>query len=247
MFDLHGKICLVTGASGYLGAQICSALAAQGATVVACHFTHPEGLDAARADAAVATRIHSVRLDVTRADDVTATIGEILKSHGRIDVLVYAAGATLRKSALLTGQDDCDRLLDLNFKAVAQMCRGVLRPMFRQRSGRIVLIGSTAGERGLAGQGVYAASKAALHAYARSLAQEAGGHGITVNVVAPGALSSAGQSHYTEQDEARVKEQIGLCRLGNAREVAAAVVFLASDEASYVSGAVVPVDGAARF
>ncbi|HEX7633886.1 MAG TPA: SDR family oxidoreductase [Noviherbaspirillum sp.] len=247
MFDLQGTVCLVTGASGFIGSQVCRALAGQGATVVALYHEHPEGVDATAVGGQPAGDIYPLQLDLSQRNAVAAAVTNILEEHGRIDVLVYTAGTALRKSAMLTSYEDCDRVFELNFKAVAQLCRTVLRPMFRQSSGRIILIGSTAGERGLAGQSVYAASKAAVHAYARSLAQEVGDKGITVNVVAPGALTGSGSSIYTAQDEDRVKELIGLRRLGQAHEVAAAVAFLASHEASYISGAILPVDGAARF
>ena len=117
----------------------------------------------------------------------------------------------------------------------------------RQNYGRVILLGSRAGEHGLPGQSVYSASKAALHAYAKSLAFEVGSKGITVNAVAPGAVAGGEQRTYTQQDEARVCESIGLRRLGKAEEIAAVIAFLAAPAASYVSGAVIPVDGAGRF
>ena len=249
MFELSGKVCLVIGASGYIGAWICSALAEQGGEIIACYNEHPEeilGAVGQQGDTAWA-RIHPVKLDVTQKSDVAAAISAVLQERQRIDVLVYAAGATLRKSALLTSSEDCQRVFELNFAALAHTCKTVLRSMLRQSSGRLILIGSTAGEYGLAGQSIYAASKAAVHVYARSIAQEVGHAGITVNVVAPGALLNTSHSIYSVEDEASITGSIGLRRLGSAREVAAVVAFLASDEASYISGAVLAVDGAARF
>ena len=249
MFELAGKVCLVIGASGYIGTQICSVLAEQGGEVIAFYNEHPEEISglAEKDEGAARARLHPVKLDVTQKSDVAAAISMVLHERRRIDVLVYAAGATLRKSALLTSSDDYQRLFELNFEALAHTCKTVLRAMLRQSSGRLILIGSVAGEGGLAGQSIYAASKAAVHVYARSLAQEVGHAGITVNVVAPGALRSTSHSLYSAEDEARVRDSIGLRRLGSAREVAATVAFLASDEASYISGAVLAVDGAARF
>jgi 3-oxoacyl-[acyl-carrier protein] reductase len=249
MFELSGKVCLVVGASGYIGGSICSALADQGGEIIAFHNEHPEKILGIMEQKGgdVRARIHPVKLDITQKSDVSAAVSNVLHERKRIDVLVYAAGATLRKSALLTSSEDCQRLFELNFDALVHTCKVVLRSMLRQSSGRLILIGSAAGEYGMAGQSIYAASKAAVHVYARSLAQEVGHRGITVNVVAPGALLSTSNSIYSTEDEASIKGSIGLQRLGSAYEVAAAVAFLASDEASYISGEVLAVDGAARF
>lgn len=153
MFDLQGAVCLVTGASGYIGAQVCRGLVEQGATVIAFYHEHLDRLEAVRSDVAMKPRIEPIQLDINNSQATAAVISGVLGKYGKIDVLVCAAGMVLRKSALLTGPDDCDRILQLNFKAVTQICRTVLRPMFRQSSGRIILIGSTAGERGLVGGG----------------------------------------------------------------------------------------------
>ena len=246
MYNLNASVCIVTGAYGYIGSHICNELARQGATVIAFYneSSRPELLEF---PGGIEDRIHPIQIDLRQLDSITIAIAEIVKRFGRIDVLVCAAGITFRKSALLTTPEECDRVLQLNFNSVVQICKTVLRPMFRQSDGRIILIGSGAGARGLAGQSVYAASKAALQAYAQSLAQEVGDRNITVNVVAPGALMSSGGSIYSPEEEDAVKSLIGLKRLGSAAEIAAVVSFLASKASSYISGAIIPVDGAARF
>lgn len=246
MFDLTGKSCLVVGASGYLGSEICLALAEQGADVVGFYHRHAENVPGDSGGQSH-PRIRAVQLDITDAKQAAEAVAATQRDHARIDALICAAGGTLRKPALVTGDADLASLFDLNVDAVARLCRIVLRPMLRQASGRIVLIGSIAGAGGLPGQSVYSASKAAVHGYARALAREVGYAGITVNVIAPGALSGQSGVDYSAEDEERAKALIGLRRLGTARDVAAAAAFLVADEAAYISGAVIAVDGAAAL
>jgi 3-oxoacyl-[acyl-carrier protein] reductase len=246
LFDLTGKSCLVVGASGYLGSEICLALAEQGADVVGFYHRHAEKVPGDRGVRSH-PRIQAVQLDITDAKQAAEAVAATQRDHARIDALICAAGGTLRKPALVTGDADLASLFDLNVDAVARLCRIVLRPMLRQASGRIVLIGSIAGAGGLPGQSVYSASKAAVHGYARALAREVGYAGITVNVIAPGALSDQSGVDYSADDEERAKALIGLRRLGTARDVAAAAAFLVADEAAYISGAVIAVDGAAAL
>lgn len=246
MFDLNGKTCLVVGASGYLGSEICRALVEQGANVVGFYHRHADRVPGDRLGRPN-SRIQAVQLDITDSEKVAEAVAAAQRDHSRIDALICAAGGTLRKPALVTKEADVASLFDLNFNAVAQLCRAVLRPMLLQKSGRIVLIGSIAGACGLPGQSIYSASKAAVHGYARALAREVGYAGITVNVIAPGALSGQSGVEYSPEDEARAKTLIGLRRLGTARDVAAAAAFLVADEAAYVSGAVLAVDGAAAL
>lgn len=246
LFDLGGKTCLVVGASGYLGSEICIALVEQGANVIGFYHQHAGRVPNNRGKRPD-SRIHPVQLDITDTTKVFEALAAVRRDYNKIDALICAAGGTLRKPALVTKEDEVAHLVELNFKAVTGLCRMVLRPMLSQASGRIVLIGSIAGTYGLPGQSIYSASKAAVHAYARSLAREVGYAGITVNVIAPGALTGDSGVEYSPEDEARVKTLIGLRRLGSAREVAIAAAFLVSDEAAYISGAVLAVDGAAAL
>lgn len=248
MLSLNGKVCVVTGSSGLIGAEICKALAEQGGTVLALYHQNAARVESLQQELDTDRgEIQPIQCDLRNREAGTSIIAGLLREHGRLDVLVCCAGETLRKSALLTSHADCDALFDLNFDSVVQLCRHALRPMFRQNGGRIILIGSRAGEHGMAGQSVYAASKAALHAYAKSLAFEVGEKNITVNAVAPGVVAGAENSVYSAADEARVRELIGLRRPAHAREIASVVSFLASPAAAYISGAVLAVDGAARF
>lgn len=248
MTQLAGKTCIVTGASGIVGRAICSTLADQGADVFALYLRHRDPLDAlAEQRGERLGRVMPWRCDLSDPEEVSAVLRAILEHAKRVDVLVCCAGQALRRPALLTQRLDAEQLFALNVLGVADLCRQVLRPMLRQNEGRIILIGSRAGTHGMPGQAVYSASKAALHAYAKSLAFEVGEKGITVNAVAPGAIAGGGEGVYTLEDEDRVRQSIGLKRLGQASEIASVVAFLASPAASYVSGAVIPVDGAGRF
>lgn len=245
MFDLSGKICLVTGASGLIGLEVCRALMQGGATVAAICYENRAGLDALAAT--LSGQLYIMQSDLRERDSVTTVVGAVLERHGRIDVLVYCAGQGLRKAAMLTSQADCDAINELNVNAPIQLCRHVLRPMFRQGAGRIILVGSYAGTHGLPGQAVYAASKAALHGYAASLASEVGSRGVTVNVVAPGVVAGLQNVMYSPEERDRVCASIGLGRPADPAEIASVVAFMASPAASYISGAVIPVDGGARF
>lgn len=248
MYEMNRKVCLVTGASGAIGSAICVELLQRGATVIGLYHSHARELSALAADPISGPgSLTPLRCDLRDHAASASVVSSILERTGRIDVLVCCAGETLRKSALLCGTADIDRIFSLNFDSVVLLCRQVLRPMFRQNSGRIVLIGSRAGDHGLPGQSVYSASKAALHCFARSLAFEVGEKGITINAVAPGAVATNEQRTYGEEDALKVRQLIGLRRLAEPAEIASVVGFLVSPAASYISGAVIPVDGAARF
>jgi 3-oxoacyl-[acyl-carrier protein] reductase len=248
MFDLVGKVCLVTGASGLIGLEICRALAQQGAVVLALYHAHGETLRAMAAESfADQGSIDVFECDLRQREALAPLLADLLRRYDRIDVLICCAGKTVRKAAMLTGQADYDDLFDLNVNAPIQLARQLLRPMFRQNGGRIIFIGSHAGTQGLPGQAVYASTKAALHAYAKSLAAEVGERNITVNVVAPGVVADEHSTIYTAEEQQRVCGAIGLRRPGRSAEIASVVAFLASPAAAYISGAVIPVDGAARF
>ena len=242
MFDLSGKIAIVTGASRGIGRGIAIRLATCGALVVA----------AAREDNAAATvaaiaqaggRADLASLDVTTDGSVAAMVGDVLERHGRIDVLVNNAGIARDQLLLRMKRDDWDQVIATNLTAVFACAQAVLKPMIKQRSGRIISIGSVVGQAGNPGQANYAASKAGLVGFSKALAQEVASRNITVNVVSPGLIDTDMTRALTDKAQGDWSSRIPLARLGTADDVAAAVCFLASDEASYITGQVLAVNG----
>jgi 3-oxoacyl-[acyl-carrier protein] reductase len=242
MFNLSGKTALVTGASRGIGRAIAARLAEQGATVIA----------AARGDHANACvaeltargqRAEALSLDVTDPAAVEAAPGAIVARHGRLDILVSNAGITRDQLLLRMKRDDWDAVLATNLTATFLLTQAAMRPMLKQRGGRIVAISSVVGQMGNAGQTNYAASKAGLIGFAKALAREVASRAITVNVVAPGLVETDMTRAVDEKTQVDWAAQIPLGRLGKVDDVAAAVCFLASDEASYITGHVLAVNG----
>ena len=242
MFDFSGKIAIVTGASRGIGQAIATQLAAGGATVIA----------AARGDNAAGTvaAIHQAggqaelaTLDVTDRASVEAMIAGVLQRHGRIDVLVNNAGVTRDQLMLRMKRDDWDQVIATNLTAAFSCVQSVLKPMVKQRGGRIISISSVVGQAGNAGQANYAASKAGLIGFCKSLAREVASRNVTVNVVAPGLIATDMTRTITAEAEKDWSSQIPLGRPGTPEDVAAAVCFLASDEAAYITGQVLAVNG----
>jgi 3-oxoacyl-[acyl-carrier protein] reductase len=242
MLDLGGKVALVTGASRGIGREVALMLAARGAQVVA----------AARADHAAGTvsaigaaggRAEAASLDVTDSAAVDALVSGALERHGRIDILVNNAGITRDQLLMRMKRDDWDQVIATNLTAAFACAQAVIRPMIRQRAGRIISISSVVGQVGNAGQSNYAASKAGLIGFSKALAREVASRGVTVNVVAPGLIDTDMTKAITEQAQVDWAAQIPLGRLGTTGDVAAAVCFLASDEASYITGQVLAVNG----
>jgi 3-oxoacyl-[acyl-carrier protein] reductase len=242
MFELTGRVALVTGASRGIGRAIAQRLAGQGATVVA----------AARGDHAGGTvleltakghRAEAVSLDVTDAAAVERLPGEIVERHGRLDIVVSNAGITRDQLLMRMKRDDWDAVLATNLTATFTLTQAAMRPMLKQRGGRIIAVSSVVGQTGNAGQTNYAASKAGLIGFARALAREVASRAITVNVVAPGMVDTDMTRAITQKAQVDWASQIPLGRLGTADEVAAAVCFLASDEAAYITGHVLAVNG----
>jgi 3-oxoacyl-[acyl-carrier protein] reductase len=242
MIDLTSRVALVTGASRGIGRATALALARQGAIVVAA----ARGDNARPVAEEIVTaggRAQALTLDVTDRAAVDAALSGVLEQHGRIDVLVSNAGITRDQLLLRMKRDDWDAVLATNLTATFTLSQAVLRPMIKQRGGRIVAISSVVGQMGNAGQANYAASKAGLIGFCKAMAREVASRGITVNVVAPGLIETDMTQGLTGASREDWAERIPLGRLGRPEDVAHAVCFLASDEASYITGHVLAVNG----
>jgi 3-oxoacyl-[acyl-carrier protein] reductase len=242
MIDLSGRVAIVTGASRGIGRAIAQQLARQGAVVVAA----ARGENArAVVDEIVASdgRAEVVGLDVTEAGAAEQLVATTLERHSRIDILVNNAGIARDQLLLRMKRDDWDAVLATNLTAAFALSQAVLKPMLRQRGGRIISISSVVGQSGNAGQANYAASKAGLIGFTKALALEVASRGITANVVAPGLIETDMTRALTEQARDEWASKIPLRRLGTPADIASAVCFLASDEASYITGHVLAVNG----
>jgi 3-oxoacyl-[acyl-carrier protein] reductase len=237
-----GQVALVTGASRGIGAAIAMELAARGLKVVGTATTD-EG--AARISAALAgfSDCRGAKLDVTDASAGEALIDEITKAHSALHVLVNNAGITRDMLAMRLKDDDWDAVLDTNLKAVFRMSRAVIRPMMKQRYGRIINITSVVGASGNPGQVNYAASKAGVAGMTRALARELGSRNITVNCVAPGFIATDMTAGLSEDQHKALLTQIPLGQLGKPQDIAHAVAYLASPQAAYVTGQELHVNG----
>jgi len=242
MFNLSGRVALVTGASRGIGRAIARRLGEQGAiVVVAARGNHAN--ETARELTAVGHTAEAVQLDVTDQTAVEKLPGEIISRHGRLDIVVSNAGIARDQLVMRMKREDWDAVLATNLTATFVLAQAAVRPMIKQRGGRIIAIGSVVGQTGNAGQTNYAASKAGLIGFAKALAREVASRGITVNVVAPGLIETDMTKAMAEKAQVSWTEQIPLARLGTVDDVAAAVCFLASDEASYITGHVLAVNG----
>ena len=240
MFRLDGKAALVTGASGGLGAAIARTLYAQGA-VVALSGTRRDALDALAAD--LGERAHPCPADLRDAGAADALIAAAEAACGPLHVLVNNAGLTRDMLALRMKDADWDTVLDVDLSAPFRLARAALRGMLKRRAGRIIGISSIVGATGNPGQANYAAAKAGLVGMTKALAQEVGSRGITVNVVAPGFVETPMTDALTADQRARLTAAIPLGRMGQPGDVASAVLFLASDEAAWITGATLHVNG----
>ena len=242
MFELTGKIALVTGASRGIGRAIACTLARQGATVVAA----ARGDNAAQTVATITAaggRAEAISLDVTDSAALTALPAQIVAKHGRLDILVSNAGIARDGLLLRMKRHDWDEVMATNLTALFTLTQAALRPMLKQRAGRIIAVSSVVGQMGNAGQTNYAASKAGVIGFAKALAREVASRGITVNVIAPGMVDTDMTRAITETAQVDWATQIPLGRLGSGDDIAAAASFLASDEAAYITGHVLAVNG----
>lgn len=242
MRDLTGRVALVTGASRGIGKAVATKLAAAGAKVAAAARGENarETVDAITAAGGTAELL---ALDVTDSAAIDAAISGVLERHGRIDILVNNAGITRDTLMLRMKREDWDAVLATNLTAAFATVQAVLKPMIKQRSGRIINITSVVGQAGNAGQANYAASKAGLIGFTKAVALEVASRNVTVNAVAPGMIDTDMTRAISAGAHEDWAARIPLKRLGSPDDVANAVVFLASDEASYITGHVLAVNG----
>lgn len=240
MFDLTGKTALVTGASGGIGGAIARALHGAGATVA---------LSGRRVDALqplakeLGDRAHVLPADLSSAEGTNTLAADAESAMGGIDILINNAGLTRDTLMLRMKDEDWQEVIDVNLTAAFRLSRAVLRGMMKKRLGRIIGITSIVGVTGNAGQANYAASKAGMIGMSKSLAQEVAARGITVNCIAPGFIQTAMTDDLTDAQKEAIMGAIPAGRMGTSEEIAAAALYLASDEAAYVTGQTIHVNG----
>lgn len=240
MFDLTGKCALITGASGGIGGAIAKALHGAGATV-ALSGTREEPLKALAAE--LGARAHVLACNLSDAEAVDALPKQAIEAMGACDILVNNAGITRDQIFMRMSDDEWQSVLDVNLTSTMRLCRGVMRPMMKARWGRIINISSIVGATGNPGQANYAASKAGMVGMTKSIAYEVASRGITANAVAPGFIATAMTEKLTDEQKGKINAQIPAARMGTPEEIAAAVLYLASPEAGYVTGSTLHVNG----
>ena len=239
--DLQGEIALVTGASRGIGAAIADTLASRGAVVIGTATT--ENGAAAIGERLKAAGGHGRALDVTDGAAVEALIEAIAKEFGAVTILVNNAGITRDNLLMRMKDEDWNAILDTNLSSIFRTSKAVMRGMMKARKGRIINIASVIGVTGNAGQANYAAAKAGIIGFSKSMAREIGSRNITVNVVAPGFIETDMTRDLPEEAKAKMQAEIALGRLGSPRDIAEAVAFLASPAAAYITGETLHVNG----
>ena len=240
MFDLTGRHALVTGASGGIGGSIAKALHSAGATL-ALSGTRLEPLQALAAE--MGERVYVLPCNLSDAQAVDELPKQAAEAMGGLDILVNNAGITRDQLFMRMSDDDWQSVIDVNLTATMRLCRGVMRPMMKARWGRIINISSVVGSTGNPGQVNYAASKAGMVGLTKSIAAEVASRGITANAVAPGFIATAMTDKLSDEQKAKINAQIPAARMGEPAEIAAAVLYLASPEAAYVTGTTLHVNG----
>ena len=244
MMNFSGKTAVVTGGSRGLGRAVCLELAAGGANVVLCYAGNEAAAnETVAACEALGARAVAVRCDVADSAQVKTLMDTALQTFGRIDILVNNAGITRDGLLMMMKEDDFDAVIDTNLKGAFLCMKAVARQMMKQRYGRIVNLSSVVGLRGNAGQVNYAASKAGVIGMTKSLAKELASRGVTVNAVAPGFMETDMTAAMPEAAKTATLAAIPMGRMGAAEDVAKTVAFLASEEAGYITGQVIAVDG----
>ncbi|MFU8883412.1 MAG: 3-oxoacyl-[acyl-carrier-protein] reductase [Rhodobacterales bacterium] len=240
MFDLTGKSALITGASGGIGGAIAHMLHKAGATV-ALSGTRIEPLEALAAE--LGSRAHVLPCNLSDPEAVEALPKQAIAAMGAVDILVNNAGITRDQIFMRMSDEEWQSVLDVNLTATMRLCRGVMRPMMKARWGRIINISSIVGATGNPGQANYAAAKAGLVGMTKSIAYEVASRGITANAVAPGFIATAMTDKLTDDQKAAINTKIPAARMGTPEEIAAAVLYLASPAAGYVTGTTLHVNG----
>lgn len=240
---LENKVAVVTGAGRGIGKAIALKLAAEGASIACCGRTLANVESTVTELTQLGVKALAYEVDVVNGAQVTATTEKILKDFSRVDVLVNNAGLTRDGLLMRMGEEDWDLVLDTNLKGAFNFTKALTRSMLKQRAGRIINISSIIGLTGNAGQSNYAASKAGLIGFTKSVARELASRGITANAVAPGFIVTDMTAALGPEMQEQLKSRIALGRLGTGDDVANAVLFLASDMAGYVTGQVITVDG----
>ncbi|MGD8604082.1 MAG: 3-oxoacyl-[acyl-carrier-protein] reductase [Anaerolineales bacterium] len=242
--SLEGKCALVTGGARGIGRSIVQLLAQRGAEVAIADVLIDEAKQtAAEISQSSGQRILALPLDVRQTEAAKAVVDQVIAELGKLDILVNNAGVTRDDLIMRMGEEDWDLVLDVNLKGAWNCAKAVVRPMMKQRSGRIINLTSVSGLAGQAGQSNYSSSKAGLVGLTKSLARELASRNITVNAVAPGLIPTPLTEDLPQDLKDALIEAIPLGRLGTTQEIAAAVVFLASDEAAYITGQVLSIDG----
>ena len=240
MFRLDKKTALITGASGGIGGEIAKSLHAAGATV-AISGTRLEPLQALAAE--LGDRAHILTCNLSDGEAVAALPKRAAEAMGEVDILVNNAGVTRDNLFMRMSDDEWSSVLNINLTSTMRLCKGVLRGMMKARWGRIINVSSIVGATGNPGQANYAASKAGVVAMSKSLAYEVATRGITVNCVAPGFITTAMTEKLTDDQKSAILTQVPAGRMGTASEIAAAALYLASEEAAYMTGATLHVNG----
>ena len=240
MFDLTGKCALVTGASGGIGGAIAKALHDAGATV-GLSGTRVEPLETLAKE--LGERAHVLPCNLSDGEAVDALPKQAIEAMGALDILVNNAGITRDQIFMRMSDEEWQNVIDVNLTSTMRLCRGVMRPMMKARWGRIINISSIVGATGNPGQVNYAASKAGMVGMTKSIAYEVASRGITANAVAPGFIATAMTDKLTDDQKEAINAKIPAARMGTPEEIAAAVLYLASAEAGYVTGATLHVNG----
>jgi 3-oxoacyl-[acyl-carrier protein] reductase len=244
MFDLSGKNALVTGGSRGIGAATCRALASQGAYVVVGYVRGKEEAERLLSEiVAAGGKGETLQIDAAKFDDSETAVAELAKRLGKLDILVVSAGISIDGLMMRMKAEDLEKTLLVNLSGAIAAAKGALRPMMKAKGGRVIFLSSVVGEAGNGGQTAYAASKAGLLGVTKSLAREYASRNITVNAVTPGYISTDMTAALTDEQRAAMLSGVPLQRPGQASEIGATIAFLASDEAGYITGQAIRVNG----